>query len=168
MEFNVRYDRTSMPARIVKTVYDLNEANEYISKGHEVLFERIDLNSALYSDGFIFKNRNTGQCQFAESRKFVVQYGRTVHLSEDEWDIVIPVRHYARKRSLNIDWAAYVIPLNPEESEIFYVEDLIEDILVSKFWSSKIYAVDGIAKWNGDDLEFRRDLYDSSECMIVG
>lgn len=168
MEFNVRYDPKSMPPRIVKTVYELNEANEYISKGHAVLFERIDLNSTLYSDGFIFKNRNTGQCQFGESREYVAQYGRTVHLSEDEWEIVIPVKHYARKRSLNFDWAAYVIPLEPEEGELFYIEDLIEDILVSEFWSSKIYAVDGIAKWNGHDLDFRRDLYDSSECMIIG
>ena len=168
MEFNVRYDRTYMPPRIVKTVYELNEANDYLSKGHTVLFERIDLNSALYSNGFIFKNRSSGQCQIAESREFYVQYGRTIHLSEDEWELVIPVKHYARERSLNIDWAAYVIPLEPKEGELFYVEDLIEDILVSEFWSSKIYAVDGVAKWNGHELEFRRDLYDSSECMIVG
>lgn len=127
-----------------------------------------DLNSTLYSNGFIFKNRNTGQCQFAESREFVVQYGRTVHLPEDEWEIVIPAKHYARERSLHFDWAAYVIPLKPEENELFYIEDLIEDILVSEFWSSKIYAVDGIANWNGHDLDFRRELYDSSECMIVG
>ena len=80
----------------------------------------------------------------------------------------MPVKIYARKRSLNFDWAAYVLPLDPREGETFYVEDLIEDILVSEFWGEKIYSVDGIANWDGKGLEFRRDLYDSSECMVVG
>ena len=80
----------------------------------------------------------------------------------------MPVKIYARKRSLNFDWAAYVLPLDPLEGETFYVEDLIEDILVSEFWGEKIYAVDGVANWDGRGLGFRRDLYDSNECMIVG
>ena len=168
MEFNVNYDRSYNAPRVVKTVFDLKEANACIEKGHKVLFQPVQLNDDLYSHGFIFKNSEDGLCRIAESREYFVQYGRTIELPEDDWEVVIRVKHYARKRSLNLEWAAYVLPLEPKEGELFYVEDLIEDILVSEFWSDKIYAVDGIATWNGHELELRRDLYDSGECMIVG
>jgi hypothetical protein len=168
MEFNVKYDRSANAPRIVKTVFDLNEANDCVAKGHTVIFQPVQLNDELFSHNFVFKNRNDGQFRIAESRVYFVQYGRRIELPEEEWELVMPVKYYARERSLNTEWAAYVLPLDPKEGEIFYIEDLIEDIRVNEFWSSKIYAVDGVAEWNGHELEFRRDLYKESECMIMG
>lgn len=168
MEFNVRFDRSYMPPRTVKTVFALDEVNEFISQGHLVLFEKVKPNKKLYSKGFIFQSAKDSRCIFAPSRHFPVQHSGWETLSEDEWNEVMPITEYARERSLNYTWAAYVMPLAPEVGETFYVEDLIEDILVSEFWGSKIYAVDGIATWNGSALKFRRELYDSGECMIVG
>jgi hypothetical protein len=168
MEFNVRFDRASVALRHIETIFELDEVNAHISKGRVVLFERIQLNERMYHEGFIFKNYMNGHCRFAESRRFTVQYGGWMELTEDNWEQILPVKIYARNRSLNFDWAAYVLPLDPHVGETFYIEDLIEDVLVSEFWGQKIYAVDGIAKWNGIGLEFRRDLYDSSECMVVG
>ena len=168
MKFNVRFNQPSGAPRLIETVFELDEVNAHISNGHVVLFELIELNERLYREGFIFKNYINGHCRFAESRRFAVQYARWEELTEDSWEQILPVKIYARKRSLNFDWAAYVLPLDPQVGEIFYVEDLVEDILVSEFWGEKIYAIDGIANWNGKGLEFRRDLYDSSECMIVG
>lgn len=168
MEFNVRYDRSSIKPRVIKTVYELNEVNEYIAKGHTVIFERIKLNNSLYSSGYIYQNLSDNRCVFAPSRRFPVQYSGWKDLPEDEWLEIVPTKDYARERSLTHDWAVYVLPLTPDVGEIFYIEDLIEDILVSEFWGSKIYAVDGIATWNGTSLELHRELYDSSESMIVG
>jgi hypothetical protein len=168
MEFNVRLDRASVAPRHIETIFELDDVNTHISNGRVVLFQRIQLNERMYHEGFIFKNYINGQCRFAESRRFPIQYGGWEELAEDNWEQIMPVKIYARKRSLNLDWAAYVLPLDPHEGETFYVEDLIEDILVSEFWGEKIYAVDGIANWDGKVLEFRRELYDSSECMIVG
>lgn len=168
MEFNVRFDRTSVAPRLIETIFELDEVNAHISDGRVVLFEPTQRNERLYREGFIFKNYINGHCRFAESRHFPVQYGGWEELTEDNWEQILPVKIYARKRSLNYDWAAYVLPLDPHVGETFYVEDLIEDILVSEFWGGKIYAVDGIAIWDGKCLEFRRDLYDSSECMVVG
>jgi hypothetical protein len=168
MEFNVRFDRASVAPRLIETIFELDEVNAHISNGRVVLFEPIQLNERLYREGFIFKNYTNGHCRFAESRRFPVQYGRWEELTEDNWEQILPVKIYARKRSLNFDWAAYVLPLHPQAGETFYIEDLVEDILVNEFWGEKIYAVDGIANWDGKVLEFRRELYDSSECMIVG
>ena len=168
MEFNVRFNQASGALRHIETIFELDEVNAHISKGRVVLFERIQLNERMYHEGFIFKNYMNGHCRFAESRRFTVQYGGWMELTEDNWEQILPVKIYARNRSLNFDWAAYVLPLDPHVGETFYIEDLIEDVLVSEFWGQKIYAVDGIAKWNGIGLEFRRDLYDSSECMVVG
>ena len=168
MEFNVRFNQASGALRHIETIFELDEVNAHISKGRVVLFERIQLNERMYHEGFIFKNYMNGHCRFAESRRFTVQYGGWMELTEDNWEQILPAKIYARNRSLNFDWAAYVLPLDPHVGETFYIEDLIEDVLVSEFWGQKIYAVDGIAKWNGIGLEFRRDLYDSSECMVVG
>ena len=168
VEFNVRFNQASGALRHIETIFELDEVNAHISKGRVVLFERIQLNERMYHEGFIFKNYMNGHCTFAESRRFTVQYGGWMELTEDNWEQILPVKIYARNRSLNFDWAAYVLPLDPHVGETFYIEDLIEDVLVSEFWGQKIYAVDGIAKWNGIGLEFRRDLYDSSECMVVG
>ncbi len=168
MEFNVRFDRASVAPRLIETVFELDEVNAHISNGRVVLFEPIQLNERLYRKGFIFKNYTNGHCRFAESRHFPIQYGGWEELTEDNWEQILPVKIYARKRTLNYDWAAYVLPLDSHVGELFYVEDLIEDILVSEFWGEKIYAVDGIAIWDGKGLEFRRELYDSSECMIIG
>lgn len=168
MEFNVRFNQSSGALRVIETVFELNEVNAHISNGRVLFFERIELNDQMYREGFIFKSYMNGHCRFAESRLSPVQQGGWEELTEDKWEQILPVKIYARKRSLNFNWAAYVLPPDPREGETFYVEDLIEDILVSEFWGEKIYAVDGIANWDGKVLEFRRELYDSSECMIVG
>ena len=168
MEFNVRFNRVSVAPRHIETIFELEEVNVHISNGRVVIFEPIQLNERLYREGIIFKNYMNGHCIFAESRHFPIQYNGWKELAEFEWEEILPVKIYARKRSLNINWAAYVLPLDPRVGETFYVEDLIEDILVTEFWGQKIYAVDGIADWNGKGLELRRDLYDSSECKIVG
>ena len=168
MEFKVRFDRPSIAPRLIKTIFELEEANAHISNGHVVLFELIKLNERLYREGFIFKNYTNGHCRFAESRHFPIQYGGWEDLTEDDWEKILPVKIYARKRTLNFDWAAYVLPPDPNIGETFYVEDLIEDVLISEFWGEKIYAVDGIAIWDGKGLKFCRELYDSSECMVVG
>ena len=166
MDFNVNYPCRNL--RGVKTVFSLDDVNEYASKGHVVLFEKIKLNNKLYSTGFIFRDRETGEYTQAESRHFPLQYRGWASLPEEEFEEICPVRSYARKRSLSIDWAAYILPIDPQKGEELYVEDLIEEVLVTEFWSSKIYAVDGVAVWDGTALNFKRELFDSRKCHIVG
>ena len=138
MEFKVRFDRPSIAPRLIKTIFEIEEANAYISNGRVVLFESTKLNKRLYREGFIFKNYTNGDCRFAESRHFPIRYGGWEELTEDVWEKILPVKIYARKRTLNFDWAAYVLPLDPHIGETFYVEDLIEDVLISEFWGEKI------------------------------
>lgn len=137
MEFNVRFDRAAAAPRPIETIFELDEANAHISNGRVVVFELIELNERLYREGFIFKSYLNGHCRFAESRRFRIQYGGWEELAEDNWEQILPIKIYARKRSLNFDWAAYVLPLDPHVGETFYVEDLIEDILVSEFWGKR-------------------------------
>jgi hypothetical protein len=60
------------------------------------------------------------------------------------------------------------LPLGVQEAEELYIEDLIEDALVTEFWGEKTYAVDGIAVWDGTQLNFKRELFDEWQCLIVG
>jgi len=166
MDFRVNYARRNL--RVVKTVFSLEDVNDYAAKGHMILFEKIKLNKKLYTSGFIFRDRKTGEYTKAASRRFPLQYTGWASFPEEDYEEICPVTRYARERSLTLDWAAYVLPLEPNEGEEFYIEDLIEDVLVTKFWSSKIYAVDGVAVWDGTALNFKRELFDSRECQIVG
>ena len=166
MDFRVNYNKNDL--RRVTTSFDLDQVNDAVKAGHIVLFETIKLNKKLYTHGYIFRDKENGHLAYGESRRFPRQYRGWVEFPEADWDEVIKVKDYARERSLKHDWAAYILPPDPALGEVLYIEDLIEDVLVTEFWSAKIYAVDGIAVWNGKELEFKRELFDSRECMIVG
>lgn len=166
MNFRVTYNKAEL--RRVTTSFSLDEVNDAIKTGHTVLFENIKLNEKLFTHSYIFRDKENRLVTYGYSREYPRQYSEWVELPESEWDELLKVKEYARKRSLNHDWAAYILPLDPLQGEELYIEDLIEDVLVTEFWYRKIYAIDGIAVWNGKELDFKRELFDSSECRLVG
>ena len=174
MKYHVRYRKKNL--RIVETVYSIESANEFIEKGNIVIFETMKANEELYSDTYIYKNVKTGHFLEAPSRKYFKYQRRgflagkkvCIELPESEFEEVSKVSTYARKRTLELKCAAYVLPNNISIGETVYVKDLIEDIILSEFLGSKIYAEDGIAVWDGKQLQFKKELYDSSRFYRVG
>ena len=166
MNFNVNYEHSSL--RIVKTVYSIYDLNQYVKQGHVVLIEDMHPKPDLYVKSKIYRNVENGEYRVAPSRNYVRQYGETVDLEKQVWEEIREIMTYARPRTLTHDWAAYVLPLDTDINEELYIEDLIEDVLVTEFWREKIYAEDGIARWDGSRLVFKRELFDSRECVIVG
>ena len=61
---------------------------------------------------------------------------------------------------------ANVLPLVPQVQERFYIEDIVEGILVLKFWETWIVVDDGEVIWNGDALEIDYKFYEGFR--IVG
>lgn len=166
MDFNVNYNHQDL--RRVETVFSLRKLNKYQAKGHVTLVEKIRLNEELFTRGYIFRDRETGEYIEAESRHYATRREGFVVLPEDEFEKICPVKRYVRRRSLTTDWAAYVLPLDVQEGEELYIANLIEDVLVTEFWGEKIYAVDGIAVWDGTQLNFKRELFDEGQCLVVG
>lgn len=166
MDFNVNYHHQDL--RRVETVFSLRKLNKYQAKGHVTLVEKIRLNEDLFARGYIFRDRGNGEYIQAESRSYGTRLEGYIQLPEEDFEEVCSVDRYARRRSLTADWAAYILPLDVQEGEELYVENLIEDVLVTEFWGEKIYAVDGIAVWDGAKLNFKRELFDEEQCLIVG
>lgn len=166
MDFNVNYHHHDL--RRVETVFSLRKLNKYWAAGHVTLLEKIRLKEELFTKGYIFRDRETGEYIEAESRIYGTRLEGVVELPEEDFEEICSVKRYARRRSLTADWAAYILPLGVQEGEELYIKNLIEDVLVSEFWGEKIYAVDGIAVWDGARLNFKRELFDENECLIVG
>ena len=89
-----------------------------------------------------------------------------IEFPESEWELVHSYEKYHRTRAGNQNWAAYVLPLAPSVQERFYIENMIEDIIVQRFWGALIVADDGEAIWNGNDLDIDHKLYE--DFKIVG
>jgi hypothetical protein len=166
VDFKVKYDISKI--RHVKTVFTLQELNNASDDGHKVIIRKTKKNKELYQHEVIFQNVSTGEFVSGPSRNFYRQYGESIILDEADWKQIAKTKRYTRKQTLLNDWAAYLLPKNVEVGEELYVENIIEDIYVSEFWGSKIFAVDGVAVWIGTTLQFKRELYKDNELFLVG
>ena len=153
--------------RVIKTVYDTMKLNSAQKDGHHCLIKKIERTGNLYSYWCLFRNYKTGEYEFMPSRKNYVQYGEEKNYPEEEWEIIEKVKFYNRVRNSSaLGWAAYIIPKDAKVGERFYIEDIIEDILMEHFWSSKFAATDGECIWNGNDIEIDKSLYDRT--FLIG
>ena len=153
---------------IVKTVYDVESLNRYISKGHRTTVVPIVSNPELESPFCIFKNKVNGSLEIVPGRSFYVQYGRLIEYLEEDWDLIFSGKHYARERSNNQTWAAYVLPLGIQPGTDVYIEDIIEDIKIGEFWHSIHYAEDAVGKWTGENIELNYDIFRERYTPLVG
>lgn len=53
-----------------------------------------------------------------------------------------------------------VLPTDPIPGERLYIPNLIEDCLVTEFWSSIYLAGSGFAFWDGIDLELDKSEFE--------
>lgn len=156
--YSIKVDQSDY--RTVKTVNTVQAVNDAKEAGHTCLLVEIKTNPKLYSNSHLFHNFSTGEVVQAEARKFYVQYGDIVEYPEDEWELVSSFKYYSRNRKLNEKWAAYVLPKGVQSGETLYIENMIEDILVTEFWSSKFYAENGVATWDGENLKINTSIYE--------
>jgi hypothetical protein len=151
--------------RIVKMVDNVAKLDEAVTNGHITLVRGIKRNPKLCSNRLLLRNFEDGRYEDVSGRT-VMTRDRLIKFPESEWELIHSYEKYHRTRSGNQNWAAYVLPLAPSVQERFYIEDIIEDILVQRFWEGWIVADDGEAIWNGHDLEIDHKLYE--DFRIVG
>ena len=134
-------------------------------KGNHVLIRKLEPNEDCYTYSLVLRNRKNGKYITVPSRRFYVQYGELREYSFSEWIEVTSLKKY-RGKNIRENWGAYIVPKNAKVDEIFYIENLMEDIVAEKFWGSIHCAKDGIAKWDGEDLNLDLDVY--KENFLVG
>ena len=167
MTANIAHRSNRLKLRVVKTVDNKNDLNEAVINGYITLVRKLERNPKLNREYLLLKNYQTKRYVNVPSRTIYRQHGRsTLEFPDTEWELVLKYDHYHRSLRKNKPWAAYVIPARPVIGERFYIEDIIEDIFITKFWDNIISASDGEAIWNGNNLEIDYKLYDSF--TIVG
>lgn len=144
--------------REVRTVYDVAELNNAVEKGSICLVKQKELNDDLKIFALLLRNRATGE--------YVVVPGRTVYTrkapltySEAEWELVQTVEGYARRIRNASNWGAYVLPRDAKLGERFFIAELIEDFVASKFWYTVRPAETAEATWDGSELVIDHTSY---------
>ena len=133
-------------------------------KGNHVLIRKLEPNKDCYTDYLVLRNRKDGKYVTVPSRRFYVQYGELREYSFLDWIEETSLNNYGGK-NLRESWGAYIVPQNAKVDEIFYIENLMEDIVAQKFWHEIHCAKDGVAKWDGEDLNLILDVYNKTFIM---
>jgi hypothetical protein len=157
--------------RSIKTIYCVDELNEYILAGRIIILRDIEKNESLISNRMLLRSYKDGTLEEVPSREFHAQYVRFMSFPEKDWELIKEYEVYFRERNITNDdgddvegtcrpWAAYVLPEKVEIGERLYIEDIIEDILIEEFWDIKIAATDGECIWDGGEIQIDLELYD--------
>lgn len=148
------------------TVFDVRSLQTVCKPENKIVPRRIELNEKLWMPEMIFRNLVTGEIARASSEVGRAQR-RTWDYSGEDWVLMLDTATYAKPESLQRQWGAYVLPESIEAGDRVYLPELIEDVYVTEFWSAKYYAADGVAVWDGIDLQLDLEPFEHKP-VIVG
>ena len=147
--------------RVVETIYDVDGLNAARQKGLQSLIVTVSKNPDLGLRSLLIQNKTTLEIKHVSGWKIYRQYNLpTLVYSEKEWELLLEINDYARIRTSEQNWGAYILPEKIQIDERVYIADLIEDVMANQFWGTVTYAVDGIAVWSGTDLILDLNEYD--------
>jgi len=156
--------------RVVRTIREKNYQKYSLSaedrNKNYLVTQTIKPNQDFFSSMLLLQNYRTGEIKHATSRRMFVQYGEEINYPEDEWEQLLAYEIYQGSKNDLYTWAMYLVPKDAEEGERFYIEDVIDDIVVQRFWDSIIRAKDGVGIWNGRNLEIDENYY--KDTYVIG
>lgn len=144
--------------RKARTVHQIAEMNEAVTNGELVIFIKRETKLKFMRTMYVFRNINTGEFAEDYARSTVHQYAEKFEYPEEEWEILSKHDIYSNNRKINDKWGAYILPADAEVGERFYIEETLEDILLTNFWGP-ILASDAVGIWNGNSLEIDHDAF---------
>ena len=156
--------------RVVRTIREKNYHKYSLSaedrNKNYLVTQTIKPNQNFFSSILLLQNYRTGEIKHATSRRMFVQYGEEINYPEDKWEKLLAYEIYQGSKNDLYTWAMYLVPKDAREGERFYIEDVIDDIVVQRFWDSIIRAKDGVGIWNGRNLEIDKNYY--KDTYVIG
>jgi hypothetical protein len=156
--------------RVVRTIREKNYQKYSLSaedrNKNYLVTQTIKPNQDFFSSMLLLQNNRSGEIKHATSRRMFVQYGEEINYPENEWKQLLAYEVYQGSKNDLYTWAMYLVPKDAIEGERFYVEDVIDDIVVQRFWDSIIRAKDGVGIWNGINLEIDENCY--KDTYVIG
>lgn len=143
---------------VVKTTRSLRGVNKAIRKGFNVIIKSVEPSDKLKTKYCVVKDKRTGKIKtlFDFREKYESNYEVII-----DWTFYYPYHFYS-------PFAAYVLPKDLKIGQRVFVEDLIEDLIGSKWNQGDTYRLKSCeAIWNGETLELQHD--ENSELLdIIG
>lgn len=156
----MRKREPSSEMRVVETVRDVKLLNEAVSQGKIASIRISKRNPELETRSLLLRHKVLGTYERVPDRVVFQQYGRGIkEYPESDWELIAEVTKYARAVPDNPGWGAYIVPSDAGPGERFQIMDLIEDLLATEFWYSKIVAETAEAIWDGNDLVIDHESY---------
>lgn len=156
--------------RVVRTIREKNYHKYSLSaedrNKNYLVTQTIKPNQNFFSSILLLQNYRTGEIKHATSRRMFVQYGEEINYPEDKWEKLLAYEIYQGSKNDLYTWAMYLVPKDAREGERFYIEDVIDDIVVQRFWDSIIRAKDGVGIWNGRKLKIDKNCY--KDTYVIG
>jgi len=146
--------------RNVETSFDIKRVNIASQAGLICLFKKRAKNPDLRFNELILRHRISGQFVSVPDRMVFQQYDKSpTYYEEDEWLLIEEVKGYARPSPHLSSWGFYILPEDAGIGEKFFIPELIEDLLATEFWGTKIAAETAVATWTGEDLVIEPSSY---------
>lgn len=139
--------------RVIKTARDIESINAAVKAGFRPLVKKVLPSKKIKNKYSVIQNKTTGEITV------VGDYRHSI--DTDEYEIVVNWTFFYPYK-FESPFAAYLVPKDIRIGEIVMLEDLIEDIVGTKWNQGDTYRLESCrAIWNGSDLE----IIDSSESL---
>ena len=155
--------------REVTTTYKTDIINKAAKDGNPFFIREVKINPELQTTSLLLKERLTGEYIHVPSRLFYTsnytqQFKK--EYPEELYELVLETNEYHRIRKTNQNWGAYILPEDAKPKERFYIPNIIEDIVSSKFRRMVLVATDGVGIFTGESFEIDKSVYSNNQ--IVG
>jgi hypothetical protein len=143
--------------RVIKTARTEKSINDAVREGFWPLVKKVERSPVIQTKFAVYQNRNTGEIEVVGDYRC---------RREPEFDVVIDWTKYY-PYSFPGPYAAYLIPKDVEVGERVLLEDVIEDLIGSRWNQGSCYRLKTcFAVWNGNDFDLEYDPESSPRHFI--
>ena len=159
------WNRNKKPAemRVIRTARDLESINAAVEQGFFPLVKKVEPSDKIKSKFSIIQHRTTGEIIEINDRRMAFNRRR-----DKEYKLIIDWTFFYPMR-FKCPYAAYLIPKDIQRGERVIVEDVIQDIVGSRWSQGDTYRLNSCeAVWNGKDLKLKYDHLADGEYNAIG
>jgi hypothetical protein len=141
--------------RIIKTARDQKAINRAVENGFFPLMKPVIPSSEIHATVAVYQDPNTGHIEVGgDFRRGPEDYG------DGNYETVVHISYYAYH--FPAPFAAYLLPVGLAIGELVILEDVIDDIVGSRFQGNTYRLEKCEAIWNGRDFKLQIPDVDTS------
>ncbi len=147
---NTNQNEQAAPPRIIKTARGKSRINEGVAAGFWPLVKRVEPSSEISTNICVYQHKESGEIKTVGDFRAGLKMD-----NNDKYERVIPWFSYYPYH-FRSPIAAYLIPSDLKKGERVFLEDLIEDLVETRWNQGPAWRLKSCeAIWNGEDFEIQ-------------